>query len=309
MFRQGLAVPAFAVLDLRKTPALAGAGHDDGRLVAAQVARLGQRLVDGGQVVAVDDEDPGAERGRAGGVGVQVPAQLGGAALAEPVDVDDRDQVGQLVVRGLVQGLPDRALGHLAVAAQDPDPVGQLVQVLAGQRHAHAVGQPLAQRAGGHVDPGQHRGRVAFQPGAEPPVPGHQLLVGDHPDRLVDRVQQGRGVPLGEDQMVVGRVTRVVPVVAEVPADQDGHQVGGGHAGGRVPGPGRGARADRVDAQLLGEFGGQGEIDVGDWRELDPRARDGAVLWGGAHLGLPAGLSGMTLRFPPRRSARDIPGG
>ena len=31
------------------------------------------------------------------------------------------------------------------------------------------------------------------------------------------------------------------------------------------------------------------EIDVGDWRELDRRARDGAVLWGGAHLGLPEG--------------------
>ena len=74
-FWQGLAVPAFAVLHLRKTPALAGAGHDDGRLVAAQVARLGQGLVDGGDVVAVDDEHPGAERGRAGGVGVHVPAQ------------------------------------------------------------------------------------------------------------------------------------------------------------------------------------------------------------------------------------------
>jgi hypothetical protein len=75
---------------------------------------------------------------------------------------------------------------------------------------------------------------------------------------------------------------------AGVPADQDGHQVGGGHAGGRVTGPGRGARPDGVHAELLGEFGGQGEIDVGDWRELDRRARDVAVLLGSAHLGLPA---------------------
>ena len=209
-------MPAFAVLDLRKTPALAGAGHDDGRLMAGQVARLGQGLVDGGDVVAVDDEDPGAERGRAGGVGVHVPAQVGGAALAEPVDVDDRDQVGQLVVGGLVQGLPDGALGHLAVAAQDPDPVRELVEVLPGQRHAHRVGQALAQRAGGHVDPGQHRGGVPLQPGAEPPERGHQLFVGDDSDRLVDRVQQGRGVSLGEDQVVVGRAARFIPVVAEV---------------------------------------------------------------------------------------------
>ena len=65
MLWKGLAVPVFAVLNLRKTPALAGAGHDDGRLVAAQIARLGQGLVDRGDVVAVNDEHPGAERGRA----------------------------------------------------------------------------------------------------------------------------------------------------------------------------------------------------------------------------------------------------
>ena len=258
-------MPVFAVLDLRKTAALAGAGQDDGRLMAGQVARLGQGRVDRGDVVAVDGEHPRAERRRAGGVGVHVPAQVGGAALAQPVDIDHRDQVGQLVVGRLVQGLPDRALGHLAVAAQDPDPVRQLVEVLAGQRHAHAVGQALAQRAGRHVDPGQHRGGVPLQPGAEPPVPGHQLFIRDHPDRLVNRVQQGRGVPLGEDQVVVARIARFVPVVAEVPADQHGQQVGGRHAGGRMARPGRGTRPDRVHPQLLGEFGGQGEIDVGGW--------------------------------------------
>ncbi len=56
-----------------------------------------------------------------------------------------------------------------------------------------------------------------------------------------------------------------------------------------MPGPGRGTRPDRVHPELLGEFGGQGEIDVGDWRELGRRARDVAVLLGGAHLGLPEG--------------------
>ena len=137
--------------------------------------------------------------------------ELGRAALAEPVDVDDRDQVGQLVVRRLVQGLPDRALGQLAVAAQHPHPVGSSSRYLPASATPTRVGQALAERAGGHVDPGQHRGGMALQPGAEPPVAGHQLVVGDHPDRLVHRVQQRRRVPLGEDQVVVGRVARARP--------------------------------------------------------------------------------------------------
>ena len=38
----------------------------------------------------------------------------------------------------MVERLPDRALGHLAVAAEHPDVVGQLVEALAGQRDADA---------------------------------------------------------------------------------------------------------------------------------------------------------------------------
>ena len=257
-------MPVLPVLHLGEAAALAGPGHDDRRLLAAEVAGLGEGLVDRGDVVPVDDDGPGPERGHPAAVGLGVPAELGGAALAEPVDVEDRDQVGQLVVGGLVEGLPHRALGHLAVSAQDPDPVRQFVQVLAGQRDADAVGQALAERSGGHVDPGQDRGGVTLEPRAETPVAGHQLLVGDDPDRLEDRVEQRRGVPLGEDEVIVAGVVWVVPVVAQVPADQDGEQVGGGHARGRVPGSGRSARADGVHPQLLAEFGGKGKIGVGD---------------------------------------------
>jgi hypothetical protein len=95
--------------------------------------------------VAVDLQGAGAEGLGPAGIGVQVPAQLGGAALTEPVDVDDRDQVGQPVVSGLVQRLPDRSLGELTVAAQHPDPVGPPLQVLAGQGDPDPVGQALAQ--------------------------------------------------------------------------------------------------------------------------------------------------------------------
>ena len=240
-------MPAFAVLDFGEAAALPGPGQDNHRLVGGQRAGLGQRLVDGRDVVPVDGKHLGAERLRPAGVRVQVPGQLGRPALAEPVDVDHRDQVAQLVVRRLVQGFPDRALGHLTVPAQHPHPVVHPVQVLAGQRDADRVGQPLAERAGSHVHPGQHRGGMALQRGAEPAVAGHQLLIGDHPGRLEHRVQQRGGVPFGEDQMIVGRVGRLLPVVTQVPGHQHGQQVRGGHAGGRVARPGRGAAPDRVD--------------------------------------------------------------
>jgi len=263
--RERPAVPALPVLDLGEASALAGTGQDDGRPFAAEVACPGDGLVDRGDVVTVDGVHPGPERLRPAAVGIGVPGKLRGAALAEAVDVDDGDEVGQLVVRGLIEGLPHRPFGHLAVAAQDPDPVGRLVQVLACQRHADSVRQALPERAGRHVHPGQHRGRMAFQPRSEAAVSGHQLLVGDHPDRLVDGVQQRRSVPLGEDEVVVAGVIRVVPVIAEVPAYQDGHQVGGGHTGGRMPGTGRRARPDGVHPQLLAKLGGEREVDVGGW--------------------------------------------
>jgi hypothetical protein len=50
------------------------------------------------------------------------------AALAEPVDVDDRDQVVELVVRGVLERLPLGALGNLAVAAERPDAERQPVE-------------------------------------------------------------------------------------------------------------------------------------------------------------------------------------
>ena len=121
----------------------------------AGVRRERHRLVDGGEVVPVDRQHPGAERLHPARVLRQVPAEVGRAALAEPVDVGDHDQVRQLVVGGLVERLPDGALGQLAVPAQHPDPVREPVQVPARQRDPDAVGQPLAERAGGDVDPRQ----------------------------------------------------------------------------------------------------------------------------------------------------------
>ena len=256
-------MPVLVVLDLGEPAALDGAGQDHGGPVRAPLRDEAERLGDFGEVVTVDDEHVRPERLGALGVGGEVPLVLGGAALAQPVHVHDRGQVGQPVVRGLVQGLPDGALRHLAVPAQHPHPVGQPVEVPARQRDPHPVGQPLAERSGGDVDPRQDRGGMAFQAGPEPPVPVHELLVGHHSHRLVHGVQQRGGVSLGEDQVVVGVGAGVVPVVPQVAADQDRQQVRGGHAGGRVAGAGAGAGPDRVNAKLGGEVSGHVEIDPG----------------------------------------------
>src|SRR5260370_41666108 len=105
----------------------------------------------------------GAERVGAVTVGVQIPAVLGLAELAEPVDVQDRRQVAELVVAGLVHRLPDRPFRQLRVTAQYPDVEWQLVQVMARQRHADADRQALAERAGGYVDPWDHGGWMALE--------------------------------------------------------------------------------------------------------------------------------------------------
>lgn len=156
-------MPALLVLDLGESAPLDGAGEHDGRLSAGRVRGDGQGLVDLGEVVAVDGQHPCAERLGAAGVGPEVPLQFGGTTLAEPVDVHDRDQVGQPVVRGFVEGLPDGAFGHLAVPAQDPHPIGKPIEVFAGQRHPHPVGQSLAEGSGGDVDPRQDGGGMALQ--------------------------------------------------------------------------------------------------------------------------------------------------
>ena len=159
--RQRPAVPALAVLHLGEPAALTGPGQDHGGL--ARAAHRGERLVDLAEVMPVDRNGTTAERLNPFGIRLQIPAQLGRAALAQAVHIDDRRQVAQPVVGRLVQRLPHRPFRHLAVAAQHPHPVAQLIEIPPGQGHPDPVGQPLAQRAGGDVNPRQRRGRVALQ--------------------------------------------------------------------------------------------------------------------------------------------------
>ena len=256
-------MPVGAVLDLGEAAALDGLGQDHRGPAVGGASGRGEGIVDGSHVVPVDLEHPGAECLRSAGVRAQVPAELGRAALAQAVDVDDRDEVRQLVVRGLVQCLPDRSLGDLAVPAEHPDRECAVLQVLACERDPDAVGQPLAQRSGGDVHPRQNRGGVALQTLSEAPVPGHQFILRDDADGLEHRVQQRRRVPLREDQVVVRGGLRVIPVESQMPGDEHGEQVRSGHARGGMPRAGAGARSDRVDSQLGGDLGRRVETLLG----------------------------------------------
>jgi hypothetical protein len=67
---------------------------------------------------------------------------------------------------------------------------------------------------------------MPLQPAAERSE-AEKLVFGDRPRGQVERVQQRRSVPLGEDHVVVQRILGLIEVVAEVLREEDGHQVSG----------------------------------------------------------------------------------
>lgn len=224
--RERLAVQSLAVLDIGDALALEGAGEDDGGLPGGG-AGLPVGTVHGVHIVSVDLDGVPAEGLEAAGVGVQVVAVPGRAALAQPVHVHDGRQVVQILVRRVLGRLPHGALGEFAVPAQHPHPVAGAVQPLPGERDADADRQSLSERAARGLHP-RHpaRGGVPFETAADP-AEGEQLAVLDGADGLVGRVQQRRGVPLGQDEPVVARVGGPLEVVAQMPREENGHQIGG----------------------------------------------------------------------------------
>ena len=67
----------------------------------------------------------------------------------------------------MLERLPDRALGQLAVAADHPHTAGQSLEVLRGESHADSDRKALAERARRDVDPRQKRGRMALERASE----------------------------------------------------------------------------------------------------------------------------------------------
>ena len=247
-----LSVPVELVLDLLDALALERVRDDHGRLTVG-VERLLVCAVDLLEVMSLDLDRLPAEGLCPLRVRVEIPAVHRLAALAEPVHVDDRGQVLELVEGGVLERLPHRALGHLAVAAQTPDAVRQLVEVLPGERDPDRDRESLAEGAGGDVDPRDLGGGMAFHTAAED-AEREQLVVRNRAGGLVHGVEEGRGVSLGEDEVVVVRVPGIVEVVVEVLRHEHGHQVGRGHRRGGMARFRHVRGTNRVDPQLLSEL-------------------------------------------------------
>ena len=126
------------------------------------------------------------------------------AALAKPVHVEDRDQVVEFIESGVFERLPHRALGRLAVSAQHPYARGRVLQ-LSGERDADGDREALPQRPGCEVHPREDWGRMPLKARADT-AEGQQLSVRDRAARLVDGIEQRRGVALREDETIVARV-------------------------------------------------------------------------------------------------------
>ena len=158
------------------------------------------------------------------------------AALAEPVDVDDRGQVVELVV-GRRARTPPRSSPRPSRCRRTAPRRGTAAGRAACRRARPRppIGRPWPSEP---VATSTHGSTGVGWPSSRLPelAEGEQLLVGDRAGRLEHRVQQRRRVALGEDQVVVARVVRLVEVVAQVLGEQHGHQVGRGHRRGRVAG-------------------------------------------------------------------------
>ncbi len=127
---------------------------------------------------------------------------------------------------------------------------------LFGQRHAHGVGNALAQRAGGGFDAGGDAdfgvaGGLAVQLAEVFQVVDGQVVAGE----VQQAVDQHGAVAVGEHEAVAVGPLRVGRVVAQVTAPQHFGHVGHAHGGARVAGVGflngvHGQRADSASQRI-----------------------------------------------------------
>ena len=216
-------MPALLVLEKRHAFAFDGASEDGCR--ALGTARTCGRVVDLREVMAIDNARIDPERSDARGVRVHVPLQLGRPALAEAIDIDDRGEIGEDLVSCVVERLPDRSLGGLAIAHEHPHVERRREWALRRERDADPDRKPLAERPGGNVDPREHRRGMALEPAPEL-AERHELVVRDRAGRLQHRVHERRGMTLGKDPMVIRRILGMREVAAQVSREEDRHEIG-----------------------------------------------------------------------------------
>jgi hypothetical protein len=279
LFTQGFPVGGAGVVLVRGPPADVAVHDEERRPVSGgqeAVKRPAEQLL----VVGVGDPDdiPAVTLEAAGGV---VGKRQGGVALdGDVVVVVDPAEVGEPQVSRQRRRLVRDALHHAAVAAQgvdvkvdqvlEPGPIEARGHPPAGDGHAHAGGQSLAERAGGGLDAaGPAVLRVTGAAAVQLPEALDRLqrygrltqrlvLLADrlHPGQVQQRVQQHRGVARREDEAVAVGPDQVLRVEAqEVLPQAVGHRRHG-HRRARVPGVGRldgihGQGPDGVDAEFI----------------------------------------------------------
>jgi hypothetical protein len=149
-------VPLVAALGEGHALALDGGG-DDGCRTPVGGARLCKCVEDAFHVVAIDLDDPPAERRP---LGPQLSGRLGWqpvlggvslpAVLLQPVVIDDGHQVVEAVARGHEGGFPDRALLALPISEQGVGSIGVALRP-GTEGDAHRRRDAQSQRPGGHV--------------------------------------------------------------------------------------------------------------------------------------------------------------
>ena len=189
----------------------------------------------------------------------------------DAVAVVQRDQLVELPGAGQCGGFVANAFHQAAIAQKHiavvvdhgmPVAVELLRQELFCQRHAHGVGDALAERAGGGLHPGCHAhfgvaGGLAVQLAEVFQLFHRQLVAG----QVQQRVDQHRAVAVGQHEAVTVKPVRVGRVVLQVPAPQCHRHVGHAH---RCTGVARVGLLDRVHRQGANRVGHVGLVRDAD---------------------------------------------
>ena len=229
-----LAVPAVLVLDGLDALALDRAGDDHGRAPFGRCSPPCRPGRSPRRRARRPRSRSSRTRARASTYTPEFPADHRLAALAEPVYVDDRGEVVELVVAPRARRPPTSSPRPSRCRRRAPR---RARAVGRGTSQASAIPTPIGRPW--PSDPvatsthGMQRRRMPLEHAAELPV-GEQLLVGDRTGGAKDRVDSVDAWPLEKIRRSFVGLFGVVVVVAEVVRDKDGHQVGGGHARGRM---------------------------------------------------------------------------
>jgi hypothetical protein len=222
------------------------------------------------------------------------------AVDGDAVVVPEGDQLVQAEAAGQRTGFVRDTFHQAAVAEEHPGAVvddGEAVAVeavgqhLLGQRHAHRVGEALAQRPGG----GFHTRRFTGlrMPGGLRVQLAEALQLFDR-QRVAGEVQQGvlqhRTVTVGEHEAVAVGPLRVGRVVGEEIVPQHFGDVGHAHRHARMAGL---RRLDGIDGEKtdgIGEVAAAGRRHggvAGEWKEAPGRAPGRTIVPDGSGNVLP----------------------